>query len=112
MTSTVQLWSELYAIVGRPSRENPRTARSRVRTLQTLQQRSGLPKVGQVETLGGQTLEIAAGTITAGDGTTASITTPDQAVTNGFVQGITGLLFVPTPPTTAPTAPPTQPPGS
>ena len=54
---------------------------------------------GQVATLGGQTLMIASGTVTAADGTVVSITTPDQAASNGFVHGVSGLLFVPTPPT-------------
>jgi uncharacterized surface protein with fasciclin (FAS1) repeats len=70
---------------------------------------------GQVQTLGGQTLTIANGTVTAEDGTSVSITAPDQAATNGIVQGISGVLFVPelTPPTQPPTEPPPgSPPGS
>ena len=62
---------------------------------------AGWKRQGQVQTLGGQTLTIANGTVTAEDGTTATITAPDQAVTNGFVHGVSGLLFVPTPPTAA-----------
>ncbi len=62
--------------------------------LATLQQQ------GQVTTLGGQTLTIANDTVTGEDGA-GQITAPDQAATNGFVQGINGVLFVPevTPPT-------------
>ncbi len=73
---------------------------------------AGLEAQGQVETLGGQVLMIAGGTVTAEDGTAVSITTPDQAATNGFIHGVSGLLFVPTPPTAPPTqpAPPTDPP--
>jgi hypothetical protein len=62
--------------------------------LATLQQQ------GQVTTLGGQTLTISNDTVTGEDGA-GQITAPDQAATNGFVQGINGVLFVPevTPPT-------------
>ncbi len=56
---------------------------------------AGLEAQGQVETLGGQVLVIAGGTVTAEDGTAVSITTADQAATNGFVHGVSGLLFVP-----------------
>jgi uncharacterized surface protein with fasciclin (FAS1) repeats len=58
----------------------------------------------ELTTIGGQTLTIANGTVTGDDGA-GQITTPDQAASNGFVQGINGLLFVPavTPPTEAST---------
>jgi uncharacterized surface protein with fasciclin (FAS1) repeats len=67
----------------------------------------------QLTTLGGQTLTIATGTITGEDGS-GQITAPDQAATNGFVQGINGVLFVPdvTPPTEPPTTAAPPPPGS
>jgi uncharacterized surface protein with fasciclin (FAS1) repeats len=66
---------------------------------------------GQVTALGGQTLTIVNDTISS-DGGPIQITTPDQQATNGFVQGIDGVLFVPevTPPaqTSTPAAAPTN----
>jgi uncharacterized surface protein with fasciclin (FAS1) repeats len=74
---------------------------------------------GELTTLGGQTLTFNNDTVTGEDGA-GQITAPDQATTNGLVQGINGVLFVPdvTPPTepagtgpgttTSTTVPPTQ----
>jgi uncharacterized surface protein with fasciclin (FAS1) repeats len=73
--------------------------------LATLQQQ------GQATTLGGQTLTISNDTVIGEDGE-GQITAPDHAATNGFVQGINGVLFVPdvTPPTepTTTAAPPSS----
>jgi uncharacterized surface protein with fasciclin (FAS1) repeats len=62
----------------------------------------------QVTTRGGQVLTISGGTITLPDGGQVSITSADEAATNGFVHEVSGVLFVPdvTPSTTAPTAQP------
>jgi uncharacterized surface protein with fasciclin (FAS1) repeats len=72
--------------------------------LATIQQQT------QLTTLGGQTLTIANGTISGEDGS-GQVTAADQAATNGFVQGINGVLFVPdVPPPTEPSTTATPPP--
>jgi uncharacterized surface protein with fasciclin (FAS1) repeats len=65
--------------------------------LATLQQQ------GQVTTRGGQTLTIN-DTQVSFETATATIITPDQQVSNGFVHGLDAVLFVPA-------ATPTTPPG-
>lgn len=60
-----------------------------------------------LSTQGGQQLVIdpTARTITGPSGNAATITTPDEQGTNGYVHGVTAVLFAPAAPT-----PPTEPP--
>ena len=55
---------------------------------------------GEVQMRNGEVVTVNGSTLTSSDGATASITTADQPASNGFVQGISGALFVVVPPTT------------
>jgi uncharacterized surface protein with fasciclin (FAS1) repeats len=89
-------------------RSDPETAREFVlgHLVNGSSDAAALAERGTVNTEGGHTLVIAGNTITSTGGGTASITAPDQEATNGFVHGISGVLFAPEPPQEPPQEPP------